>query len=127
MVSRCRAPGFAPIAPPLRQKTSQVLDQSTQPVTLPMRTCSEPGFTELFNGDAPKEAQPLPDDRPEMIECFIERDDDFFQEIHKLSKVVVISSEHPGFHFDVHLAARITVDTKLVREEETRVAKLSGE
>lgn len=79
----------------------------------------EPAFDELLQGTAPI-TRPLPDDRPEKIRCFLDRDDEFFEEVEKLSRAVVLYGE-----VELRTAVRVAVDTGLVREEEIRVAQLA--
>lgn len=73
---------------------------------------------------APPAPPALPDDCPDEVMCFIERDDDFFMEIENLSKAVIIYGESYN-RMEVHQAVKLAVDTGLVREEEIRVAKLA--
>lgn len=53
----------------------------------------EPSFDDLLKGTGPPTALPFPEDRPEKLQVFIERDQDFYNEIQRLSKAVVIHGE----------------------------------
>lgn len=90
-------------------------------------TKSEPTFEELLKGDAQPSRPTLPDGRPKEITVFIERDDEFFKEVDNLSHSVVMYCQNQGQRLEVHQVVSMAVDTKLVREEEVRVAELSGE
>lgn len=87
----------------------------------------EPDFDDLLTGDAPTGMQELPDDRPEKELVFIERTEDFFNEVDKLSKAVVVHCKNYPLLVEVHQIVKMAVDTGLVRQEEIRVAKLAGE
>lgn len=105
-----------PAAPPFQP--------SKQP---PKPRQSEPSFDELLASSQPPPKPKMPDNRPKSDVCFIERDDLFFQEIAKLNHSVVIYGKEAVLMMEVHEIVAIAVQTGLVREEELRVAKLSGE
>lgn len=60
---------------------------------------NEPHFEELFQGNLyPID---LPDDRPQKIVCFIERDDQYYEEMGKLDNVVIMFN--PSLEVDLTL------------------------
>ena len=69
----------------------------------------------------------MPTNRPKKDTCFIERDATFFQEVSKLDHSVVIYGKGAILQMEVHEVVAIAEATGLVRKEELRVAKLSGE
>lgn len=62
----------------------------------------------------------MPDDRHVSMKVFLDRDDQFYEEIEKLSRAVLI---YGGMEASQAIAT--AVDTGLVREEEIRVAQLA--
>ncbi|KAF3336133.1 hypothetical protein FCM35_KLT20640 [Carex littledalei] len=87
----------------------------------------EPSFDELLQGDTPPPTPILPDGRPEKVMCFIERDEEVYREIQNLNRAVVIHGERQGLLLEAHQIVQMAVETKLVREEEIRVAQLARE
>lgn len=75
---------------------------------------------ELLNNPSAKSSSTLPEDRPDKLLCFIARDDDFFAEVERLQKTIIFKGLEP------QQAVQFVVNTGLAREEELRIAKLSG-
>lgn len=67
----------------------------------------------------------MPEGRPDKIMCFIERDADFYKEVQRLQRAVVLNGNKARYALEVHQVVGIAVDTGLVREEEIRIAQLS--
>lgn len=112
----CPSSVLNPAAPPF--------EPSKQP---PKPQQPEPSFDELLASSKPPPRPKMPDNRPKSDVCFMERDASFFHELSKLNHSVVIYGKEAVIMMEVHEIVAIAVQTGLVRKEELRVAKLSGE
>lgn len=114
--SKQTAPTTKSIPTPSAQKPSH------QPIHAHDRSRPEPAFDDLLSKISDQSTPTLPDDRPDKVLCFLDRDDDFFIEVKRLQKAVVLRGEQ----MESHKMVQMLVDTGLVREEELRCARLSG-
>lgn len=113
IASRCNSVPLNPQAPPFAPTFQQ-----------PKPRRSEPSFDDLLQGDIPL-APEMPEGRPEKIMCFLERNADFFEEVDRLQRAVVMNGDNTRLLMEVHQVVSMAVDTGLVRETEIRVAKLA--
>lgn len=67
----------------------------------------------------------MPEDRPERIHVFIDRDEEYFQELENLSKAVVMYTHDYPLLVQLDQVVKIAVDTGLVREAELRISELT--
>lgn len=67
----------------------------------------------------------MPENRPETVMCFIQRDEEFYKEVDKLKHAVVIHGTSE-FSLNPSQAVELAVNTGLVRSEELRVASLAN-
>lgn len=87
---------------------------------------AEPTFDELLKGSSPVPRE-LPQGRPEKVTVYIERDAEFFTEVGKLNNAMMMYCEGQALRLEAREVVSIAVNTNLVRKEEIRVAKLSGQ
>lgn len=99
--------------PPLLQQASHISPPPTRKL--------EPHFQTLLTSQSQRPLI-LPEGRPEKVLCLIDRDDDFFIEVERLRKAVILKGDQVGANDLIQMV----VDTGLVREEKLRVARLSG-
>ncbi|KAF3337441.1 Gag polyprotein [Carex littledalei] len=78
----CPITDLNPAAPPYYPKPHQTQPQHTEPL-----------FDELLVGDIPPPPV-MPEGRPAKTICFIERDNDYYAEIERLQRAVVLNGEH---------------------------------
>lgn len=95
----CVASNLNPAAPPF-----QPIQQEAKP------KLTEPLFDELLVGALPPPPE-MPEGRPDKILCFIERDEDFYAEVKRLERAVVLNGEHGRFALEVHQVVDIAIDT----------------
>lgn len=98
----------------------------TTATKVPPKARREPGFDELLVDPRPYPPPLMPEGRPQQVQCFIERDDEYFIELETLSRAVMV--HNLGFRWDlsVEKIANYAVRTGLVQESEVQVSALPG-
>ncbi|KAF3323112.1 hypothetical protein FCM35_KLT13101 [Carex littledalei] len=86
----------------------------------------EPGFSDLMGQPSPAVTIPLAGSTAKHV-CYIERDEAFNREVERLSHAVVLSCHDRSSQLTVLQVIEMAVGTGLLREEELRVAELSGD
>lgn len=113
IASRCTAVPLNPEAPPY--------DPAVQEHK-PLR--AEPSFDDLLEGGVPPEPL-MPEGRPAKIVTFHERTPQYFDEVDKLQRAVILNGDNARHLLEVHQVVAMAVGTGLVRETELRVASLT--
>lgn len=86
----------------------------------------EPGFGELLADPRPYPPPLMPEGRPQKVDCFIERDEEYFKELEALSKSVVVHNLRFQRDFSTENIAGYAVKTGLVTKEDIQVSALPG-
>lgn len=135
MVAKCTAPNLNPLAKPFNPLAGSSTAAQPPKVTtvandwpkLPVlgKINPEPSFDSLLYLEQSQGGRPLPEDRPEKVTVFLDRDAAYYSEVRKLSKAVIIDGGGHTPALPPEEVVRIAVETGLVREEEIRVALLA--
>lgn len=86
----------------------------------------EPGFDELLSDPMPYPQPLMPEGRPQKVDCFIERDEDYFLEMEALSKAVVVYNLGFKRELSVDTVANYAVKSGLVTKNDIQVSALPG-
>lgn len=112
----------APTAPPLLAAN----DRTNWPkLQQHGKAKQEPLFQNLLILEQSQGCRPLPEDRPEKVQVFLDRDAAYYAKVQKLKKAVIIEGADHTLGLNPEQVVRLAVDTGLVREEEIRVATLA--
>ena len=94
---------------------------NTLNMTLPPSQ-AEPSFDDLLTGPYPTSFPTLPDNTPDEIACFVERDEAYATEMTKLERGVIIRSENASL--TIAEVALYAAETKVVSAQEITLAEL---
>ena len=86
----------------------------------------EPGFDELLSDPMPYPQPLMPEGRPQKVDCFIERDEDYFLEMEALSRAVVVYNLGFKWELSVDTVANYAVKSGLVTKNDIQVSALPG-
>lgn len=134
-MAKCSAPNLNPLAKPFTptdgsSAAAQPMKATTVVNDWPKlpglgKTHPEPAFDNLLYLEKSQGCRLLPEERPEKIQVFLDRDAAYYSEIRKLSKAVIIDGGNHTPALQPEEASQLAVATGLVREEEIRVALLA--
>lgn len=135
VVAKCSAPNLNPLAKPFTptagsSAAAQPMKATTVVNDWPKlpglgKTHPEPSFDNLLYLEKSQGCRLLPEERPEKIQVFLDRDAAYYSKIRKLSKAVIIDRGNHTPALQPEEATQLAVATGLVREEEIRVALLA--
>jgi Domain of unknown function (DUF4283) len=83
---------------------------------------SEPNFDELFHGTYHYPQPQMPENRRKSITCFIDRTDEYFKEVARLNRAVVLDVGEWDVDLTPDEVAAYAAKTNLVRPEELQIA-----
>lgn len=88
-----------------------------------LRRNLEPSFADLLEN--PIISKPMPDDRPQKNLVFVERDDEYFQELTKLERAVIMFNPNLDNALTIEQVAHYAVQSNLVKADEISIGVMS--
>lgn len=96
--------------------------QATRPK--PMK--GEANFEDILAEEYSKVPKSMPENRPLMTYCFMEKDEEFTEEVEMLQGAVVVCTKNVDFEVTIDEVARYATQTKLVHKNEVSIGALSN-
>lgn len=118
--SRCRE---APTGAPKHNQQEHAMPVEKNQVTKPGR--EEPGFDDMLVGSYPLVPPYMPPERPFRTVCFINQEEEDFQEIERLKQAVLLDTHDQDLVLTADTVANYAVRTKLVSKQEVSIAILT--
>lgn len=88
---------------------------------------NEPGFSELLTEPKPLGPPPMPEERPQTVKCFVDRDAEFYHEVERLNNAVVVHTSELAINFELSVdkVAEWVATAKIIPENEIVIAALT--
>ncbi|KAF3327760.1 hypothetical protein FCM35_KLT06366 [Carex littledalei] len=114
--SRCRS-----------ENTKQVTLPAGSPGELRWVQGTELGFDELLAEPKPLNPPPMPEGRPQMLTCFVDRDPQFYHEMNRLHNAVVVHTAGLAVNFDLSVdkVAEWVAESKILPATDVTIAALT--
>lgn len=115
--THCGKEALNPAAPPF-------LPPPKKDAQKPKPLRGEPSFDDFLS--EPLVTKPLPEGRPEVAFCYIEKDEEYHVEMEKLQGAVVLETHHWEIEPSIDQVAKYAEKTNLVKIEELSISNLSS-
>ncbi|KAF3327769.1 hypothetical protein FCM35_KLT06375 [Carex littledalei] len=88
---------------------------------------TELGFDELLAEPKPLNPPPMPEGRPQMLTCFVDRDPQFYHEMNRLHNAVVVHTAGLAVNFDLSVdkVAEWVAESKILPATDVTIAALT--
>ncbi|KAF3341753.1 hypothetical protein FCM35_KLT00391 [Carex littledalei] len=107
--------------------TKQSPAPTVEPTGMRLPEKTEPGFRDLLMANRPLNPPPMPPNRQADLKVYVDRDQEYYQEVQRLQQAVVVHTEGLAINFELSVdkVAEWVTQTKVIDAKEVSIAVIS--